>query len=240
MSRFGPTLPFQPSAAFIVWHDAHGRFAVNASVRRALDGGAGGLRAVPGEAEEQDGHRAGEADRDRAAGEPPLARAVDERHADQDDHERRRDDDRREQQQVRVLEQPQQLEQEEEVPLGARVVALDRGVGAVLVQRAEHAALAAVVDVDPVRRGEVPEAREPDDQEDEEAVRDDVVEQRVREEALPRPLLVAVLAQVPLAALAGGQPRHVASSSACRVTGTPRRNRARRTRRSACATTAER
>ncbi len=24
-------LPFQPSAAFIVWHDAHGRFAVNAS-----------------------------------------------------------------------------------------------------------------------------------------------------------------------------------------------------------------
>ena len=31
-SRFGPTLPFQPSAAFRTWQDAHGRFAVNASV----------------------------------------------------------------------------------------------------------------------------------------------------------------------------------------------------------------
>ena len=48
-----------------------------------------------------------------------------------------------------------------------------------------YAALAAVVaDVHAMGRGEVPEAREPDDQEDEEAVRDDVVEQRVRKEAL--------------------------------------------------------
>ena len=88
----------------------------------------------------------GEADSGGPAGQPAVAAAVDERPHHQQDHEDRRDDDRREQQLPRLLEDPQQLEQEQEVPLRARIGLLHRRVGDVLVPRAQPA-------VRPVRMG---------------------------------------------------------------------------------------
>ncbi len=199
-------LPPQPSCES-VWQLPQDWLSVNATpgpVAVAVAADVGRARALPRERQQQHHHAAGERDRDGAARHAALARAVDERHPDHDPHPDRRDDDRAEQHQIRVVEDPQELEEEEVVPVRTRVVDRDRGVGLVLVERAQDAALRAV-------RGVVPDDRQPHDQEHEEEVDDDVVQDHLREERLPRLLLVAVLAEVRLAALARGQASHRAS-----------------------------
>ena len=90
----------------------------------------------------QEGHRADHGDagqrRDRAALGAALGTAVVERQQEQQDHAERRHADRGQRHEARRLDHAQNLEQEEEVPLGTRHVGGGRRVGLRAELGAEH------------------------------------------------------------------------------------------------------
>ena len=79
-------------------------------------------RAQVGEVGHRDDRQAAGGGRDRPALGMALGAAVVERQQEQQDHADRRDPDRRDRDQLRRLDHAQDLEEEEEVPLGARHV----------------------------------------------------------------------------------------------------------------------
>ena len=98
---------------------------------------------------------------------------------------------------VRPLEDPQQVEEEVEVPIGPRDEVDRARVGRRVVELAEPARLAGVV---VARRRVLPDDREPDDHADDDERHDRVVPHRVREERLPALLdVLLVLLEDPAA-----------------------------------------
>ena len=81
-------------------------------------------------------------DRDRPAGDPPLPAPVVERHHDQEDQEDGRDPDRGEDHRLGPLEDPQEVEEEVEVPVRPRDELRRARVGLLRVPRAEDARVA--------------------------------------------------------------------------------------------------
>ena len=158
-------------------------------VRRA------GRRAEVGQVAHRDDREDAGDRRDRPPLGPPLRPAVDERQQDQQDHADRRHADRRERRQDRRLDHAQQLEEEEEVPLGPRHVGRRRRVGL-------RAQLGAETE------------RHHDDRQQHDARHHRVLGHRVGEERLPLRLQQRVLAEVGLLlALVHARPRSSASSS---------------------------
>ena len=129
----------------------------------------------------------------------------------------RRDPDRSEDHRVRPLEDPEEVEEEVEVPVRARDEARRSRVGLVAVQRAEPPRLGAGV---VARDRPLPDAGEPDDHDDHDQAHHRVVEHRVREERLPRLLDVLLVARV----LRRGAPGGSGSASRSRL-GPPARGR---------------
>ena len=121
----GPLLPFSPS----LWQARQPEPATTSlpgsylAAHLHVDLGrraAGG--AEVGEVAHRDDRDDAGGGRDRAALGPALGAAVVERQQQQQDHADRRDADRRDRDQLRRLDHAQELEEEEEVPLGARHV----------------------------------------------------------------------------------------------------------------------
>ena len=176
----GPLLPLSPNW----WQARQPDWAAtslpgsNSGATFDLDvGRRAGVGAEEGqERHRDDGHDPGDR-RDRALQRVALRVAVVERQQQQQHHRDRRDADRRDRDQLRRLDDAQQLEQEEEVPLGPRHVGGRRRVGL-------RALLGAEVD------------RHEDDHDDDDQRHRRVLEDRVREEGLALLLHHLVLAEV--------------------------------------------
>jgi hypothetical protein len=164
-----------------------------------LAGGLLGRCALVREHPHRRDHEQGRNDRDRAARNAPFASAVVERNEDEEDERDRRDADRAEEDGLRPLEDSEQVEEEVEVPVGARSERSRTRIGLFRVARAEHAGVAGLL-----AGGEVPESGEPHDHPDDDEAHDRVVEHRVRVERLPAPFDV-LLVELELAALLFGR-----------------------------------
>ena len=143
-------------------------------------------RALPGEDAHRDHGQDGRDHGDRAARWPPLAAAVVERQPDQEDEADRRDPDRRDEDRLRPFEDPEEVEEEVEVPVGTRDEVCRPRVGGLGVERAEDARLHAV-------RVPVPDRRQADDPEHDDEAHDRVVPHGGGEERLPLLLRVVLV-----------------------------------------------
>ena len=123
---------------------------------------------------------------DRAGTEPACAAAVEERQQQEEDEADRRHPDRAEEDRLRPLEDPEQIEEEVEVPVRPRHEARGARIGRRVVLRPEETRVQPVV-MRAVRRP-LPDRRERDDHGHDDEAHDRVVEHRVRVEGLP-PLL---------------------------------------------------
>ena len=144
-------------------------------------------------------------DRHRPPGQPALGTNVDERHRDQQHETQGRDADRAEDHRRRPFEDPQQVEEEVEVPVGPRDEVDRSRIGRSVEQLAEPAGSRAGVIA---RRRVLPDDRQADDHHDDDQRHDRVVEHRVREERLPALLHVGLVLLVDAAALGDPIARH--------------------------------
>src|SRR5262249_54616478 len=121
-------------------------------------------RTLVGELAHRDDDEDRRDDGNGAAREPPLPARVEEREHERDDEQDRRDPDRAEDDRVRPLEDPQQVEEEVEVPVGSRDERERARVGFLVVDLPEEPRVArALVAVRGVARGFVPDDGEHDD-----------------------------------------------------------------------------
>ena len=141
-------------------------------------------------------------DRHRPPAQPALTAEVDERQGDRDPEQDVRDSDRAEHDRVRPFEDPEQVEEEVEVPVRPRHEVRRARVGLLGVVRPQQARILRAVG------GEVPDAGEADDHEDDEQAHHRVVEHRVGEERLPGALDVLLVALVLGAARLDAPTRH--------------------------------
>ena len=147
-------------------------------------------RALPREHAHREDHEHRRDHRHRAVQRPALGAQVDERHREQQQDADRRDADRAEDHRLRPLEDPEQVEEEVEVPVGPRNEADRPRVGRLVVELPEPARLRALV---VARDRELPDRREHDDHDHDDERHDRVVEHRVREELLPARLDVRLV-----------------------------------------------
>jgi len=123
---------------------------------------------------------------------PSHAAAIEERQPDQQDERDRRHTNRAEEHRLRPLEDPEQVEEEVEIPVGPRHKARRAGIGRRIDLRPQDPLVGRIVNHPP--RGPLPDRREPDDHGHDDEAHDRVVEHRVRVEGLPPRLDVGLVA----------------------------------------------
>ena len=149
-------------------------------------------RALPRQHAHGDDREYGGDHGDRPGRGPAHEAAVEERQHDQEDERDGRHADRAEEDRLRPLEDPEQVEEEVEVPVRPRHEARRARVGRRIDLRPEQPLVRRVVSRSPGRP--LPDHREPDDRADDDEAHDRVVEHRVRVEGLPARLDVGLVA----------------------------------------------